>query len=83
MPEVGSFNDLTDAVYLALLPEVRPYFYGTDWRLFAGTSPLRHAREPTNAGPGAPVRDDRSLTEAGVHAGARLRVELLRPGTGA
>jgi hypothetical protein len=79
--ELKNLNELTDAIYSALAPAVRlyHYHYGTAWRLRDGDTQLHHARELLYKGPGKPVPDTRSLLEAGVRPGARLRVELLDP----
>lgn len=77
----ATVSDLTNAVYFELASHVRPFTYGHSWILRDKQSGnvVKTTRMLTNAGPGRPLNDPRSLTEVGVTPGTTLLVERLEP----
>jgi hypothetical protein len=73
-------SSLTDEVYFALSPTVRPYYYGVDWVLRDRRSGqvLRTQRMLDGVPPGMPYPDRRDLAAVGIRAGSEL--EAVRPG---
>lgn len=72
-----NFNELIAELHGLLRDRVRPYHYGWDWALRDTSTGqvIRTARMIAGQPPGKRgVRDDRTLTEAGIRPGARLEV---------
>lgn len=71
-----TLNDLTNEVYFKLTPKVRAYRYGYSWALKNNDTGavIKNLRMLTEAPPGKPMPDPRTLSEVGILPGHTLVV---------
>lgn len=76
----ATFGQLTNHIYAAIKDHVQPYEYGHSWALRNKNdgAVIKNARMIVGAKRGSPVRDSRTLSEAGITGGAQLLVTRPR-----
>jgi len=73
----STLSDLTDEVYFKLSPKVRAFHYGYSWVLRDACTgeTVKNIRMLSDAEPGVPLSDKRTLSEVGIRPGTTLTVE--------